>query len=126
MKTRKELKDEYKQMKPRMGIFAIRHIASGRIYIARATNLDLIWNAEKFKLDSGGHPNHALQKDWNDFGAEQFVFEILHELKPSDDPAQDVRSELKALEELTIEDLQPFDEKGYNRKPVKEALYPRM
>jgi hypothetical protein len=119
MKTRKELKDEYKLMKPRMGIFAIRNITSGRIYVARSTNLDLVWNAEKFKLDSRGHPNRGLQEDWNNFGAKHFVHEILHELKPSDDPAQDVRSELKALEELTIEDLQPFGESGYNRKPLK-------
>ncbi|MDP4200904.1 MAG: GIY-YIG nuclease family protein [Bacteroidota bacterium] len=117
MKTRKELQNEYKQMKPRMGIFAIRNITSGRIYVARATNLDLIWNAERFKLDSGGHPNRELQQDWNACGSDNFNFEVLYELKPSDDPAVDARSELLALEALTIEDLQPFGEKGYNRKP---------
>jgi hypothetical protein len=114
MKTRKELKDEYKLIKPRMGIFAIRNIQNGKIYIARATNLDLIWNGEKFKLDSGGHSNHALQKDWKEFGADNFEFEILHELKPPDDPAINARAELIALEEMTIEDMQPFGDRGYN------------
>jgi hypothetical protein len=115
MKTRKELKDEYKQAIPRMGIFAIRNITNGKRYIARATNLDLIWKGEQFKLNAKGHPNRALQQDWNDSGAANFTFEILHELKPSDDPATDTRSELLALEQLAIEDLQPFGEKGYNK-----------
>ncbi len=115
MKTRKELKDEYKQMKPRMGIFAIRNIINEKRYIARATNLDLIWKGEQFKLNAKGHSNRALQQDWNDSGAENFTFEIRHELKPSDDPATDTRSELIALEQLVIEDMQPFGEKGYNK-----------
>jgi hypothetical protein len=114
MKTRKELKDEYKLMKPRMGIFAIKNKQSGKIYIGRATNLDIIWNGEKFKLDAGGHQNPALQKDWNEFGAENFAFEVLHELMLLDDPAVNARAELIALEEMTIEDMQPFGERGYN------------
>lgn len=121
MKTRKELQNEYKQMKPRMGIFAIRNIATGKLYVGRATNLDLIWNGEKFKLDSGGHPNRELQQDWKDSGPENFTFEVLHELKLSDDPAVDARRELMALEQMTIEDIQSFGEKGYNRKPVASA-----
>jgi hypothetical protein len=115
MKTRKELKDEYKQATPRMGIFAIRNIQNGKLYIARTTNLDLIWNGEQFKLNAGGHPNRALQQEWNDSGAANFTFEILHELQPSDDPATDTRSELLALEQMVIDDLQPFGEQGYNK-----------
>jgi hypothetical protein len=115
MKTRKELKDEYKQAKPRMGIFAIRNITNGKRYVARTTNLDLIWNGEQFKLNAKGHPNQALQQDWNDSGAKNFAFEILHELKLSDDPATNDRNELIALEQLVIEDVQPFGEKGYNK-----------
>jgi hypothetical protein len=118
MKTRKELKKEYKLTKFRMGVFAIRNVANGKIFIGNAPNLDLIWNSQKFKLDLGGHTNEALQRDWKTFGAEKFVFEVLHELKLSDDPAVDARAELKALEELTIEEIQPFGKKGYNRAPV--------
>ena len=115
-KTRKELKDEYKQMKFRMGIFAIRNLVNGKIYVAKSTNLDLIWKSEKFKLDLGGHTNAALQADWKLFGSENFAFEVLHELLPSDDPAVNERAELIALEALTIEDLQPFGENGYNKR----------
>lgn len=115
MKTRKELKNEYKQLKPRMGIFAIRNLTNGKRYIARAANLDLIWNGEQFKLNANGHANKSLQQDWNESGAENFTFEILHELKPSDDPATNERSELLALEQFVIDDMQPFGERGYNK-----------
>ena len=117
-KTRKELKEEYKQMKFPMGVFAIKNISIGKVYIGNSNNLDLIWNSDKFKLDMGGHKNPGLQEDWKKFGAENFTFEILHELILSDDPAVDVRAELIALEELTIEEMQPYGEKGYHRVPV--------
>ena len=119
MKTRKELKDEYKQMTPRMGIFAIKNNSNGKIYVARATNLDLIWNAEKFKLDAGGHFNRDLQNDWKETGGENFAFEILHELKNSDDPSVDARTDLIALEELALDDMQPFGERGYNKPKIR-------
>ncbi len=48
---------------------------------------------------------------------ERFV-EVCAELKLADD-VTDFRSELKALEAMVVEDLQPFGERGYNRKPVK-------
>ncbi len=114
MKSRKELIAEYKQRKPRMGIFAIRNVTNGKRYVARANDLDRIWNGEKFKLDAGGHTNRDLQEDWKRCGEDQFAFEILHELQYSDDTA-DPKAELAELERLTIEDLQPFGEKGYNR-----------
>jgi group I intron endonuclease len=117
-KTRKELKEEYKQKKFPMGVFSITNISNGKVYIGSSTNLDLIWNSDKFKLDMGGHKNPGLQEDWKKYGQENFSFEILHELEPSNDPAVDMRSELKALEELTIDELQPFGEKGYHKKKI--------
>jgi hypothetical protein len=116
-KSRKELKDEYKQMKFRMGVFQIKNISNGKMYIGSSNNLDLIWNSDKFKLEMGGHKNPGLQEDWKKFGADKFAFEVLHELKLSEDPSIDVRSELKAIEELTIEELQPYGEKGYHKTP---------
>ena len=118
MKSRKDLINEYKQRKPRMGIFAIRNTANGKLYISRANDLDRIWNAEQFKLDAGGHSNRDLQADWNEFGSKHFSFEVIHELKYSDDPLTDMKNELLSLEALTLEDMQPFGEKGYNRKPL--------
>ncbi len=122
MKTRKELINEYKQTKFRMGVFAIRNISNGKIFIGSAPNLDLIWNSQKFKLELGGHSNEALQQDWKIYGGDNFTFEILHELTQSDDPSTNARAELKTLEELALEEIQPYGEKGYH----KEKSRPRI
>ena len=115
--SRKELKDAYKQLKPRMGVFAIRNLENGKRFIAQATNLDQVWNRHKFQLEHGSHPNTQMQDDWNTFGESSFVFEILHELKPTEGATpSDELSELKVLEALTIEELQPYDGKGYHTR----------
>ncbi len=79
--TKKELKDQYKQMKFKMGVFQIRNIANGKIFIDSSIDLDSIWNRHKTQLNFGGHPNLELQKDWKTFGETGFAFEILAEIK---------------------------------------------
>lgn len=115
MKTRKELKDAYKQMKFRMGVFQIRNTVNGKIYIESSVNLDAIWNRHRFQLNAGNHPNNVLQQDWNTYGESQFCYEILAELEQDEDGgARDYSKDLKALELLYVEELEPFGEKGYN------------
>jgi hypothetical protein len=116
MKSRKELKDEYKQLKPRVGVFQIKNIRTGKIYISSSQALDTILNSQKFQLEMNGHRNEALQKEWNEYGPESFEFEILHELKIPDDTSYDIRKEMKDLEAIVIEEVQPFGEQGYHKK----------
>jgi hypothetical protein len=65
----------------------------------------------------GLHANRALQEDWNEFGPEVFEFETLDTLKPPDSPDYDPSGDLRALEEMWLEKLSPFDERGYNARP---------
>lgn len=121
MKTRKEMREEYKQMKFQMGVFQIRNLQTGRIYIGSSNDLQAFWRSQKFQLEAGMHSNSELQADWNQFGAEQFIYEILEEIKPSDDTSVNYDKDIKALEELMIEALQPFDENGYNRRKTGKS-----
>lgn len=105
MKTRKELKDEYKQTKQRMGVYQVRNTESEYTLIGSSLNLDAAWNSTKFKLEIGQHPDAELQKQWKEFGPEHFVFEVLQELEHSDNPSVNPREELKELEKLTREEL---------------------
>ncbi len=116
MKSRKELKEEYKQMKFPMGVFQIRNLVSGKIYIGSSLDLNAAWRSQKFQLNAGSHLVEQLQKDWNQLGADNFVYEVLDEVKPDDSKNLDYNKEVKALEILIIESLQPFDNKGYNWK----------
>lgn len=116
MQTKKDLKDAYKQMKFPAGVFQIRNTSNGKIYIDSSVNLSSIWNRHKTQLKFGGHPNEELQKDWNLLGEDCFVYEIVSEIDQKDNEPIDLAKEVKQLEQLFLDELQPYDEKGYNRR----------
>lgn len=116
MQTKKELKERYKQMKFPAGVFQIRNILNNKLFIGSSVNLDVIWNSQKFQLNLGSYPNAALQAEWQQFGENNFVFEVISEIKQDDDPNRNYQREAEELKELYIEELQPFGEKGYHIK----------
>jgi hypothetical protein len=119
MKSKKELKEEYKQMKFRMGVFQIRNTVNNKIFVESSTDLISIWNRHRFQLNLGSHPNAGLQKDWNALGEGKFTYEIVSEIKQSESENVDYQKEIKLLEEMVLEELQPYNEKGYNRRSKK-------
>ena len=117
MERKKELREIYKKKKFKMGVFQLRNTGNQKIFIGSSTDLDAIWNRLQTELKFGTYPNVDLQKDWNALGAEGFVFEILCELKPDEaEKNPNYRKELRQLEEMFIDELHPFGEKGYNRE----------
>lgn len=114
MKSSKDLKREYKERKKPSGVFQIKNTANGRILLGSSLNLEGPLNGHKFMLTIGRHRNEMLQKEWNEFGADKFVFEILEVVKVKDDPNFNLEDELTLLEQIWFEKLQPFGEKGYN------------
>lgn len=116
-KTRKELKSEYKTLKTPSGVFQVRNLVNGKIFLGTAQNIPGILNSNKFQLTAGKHPNSRLQTDWNALGASAFAFEALDKLTVSDNPHQDIRAELAELEGMWLEKLKPYGERGYNDEP---------
>jgi len=116
MTDKKELKKRYKQTLPPMGIFQIRNLVNGKILIGSSKNLPGKINSSKFQLDHGSHMNRELQKDYNQSGAENFSFEVLDRLDPKEDPNYDYTEELAMLEKMWLEKLQPYGDKGYQRR----------
>jgi group I intron endonuclease len=114
MKTRKEIKNEYKEKKQKIGIFQIRNVVNNKILVGSSMNLDSIWNRHLAELKFGNHRNRRLQEDWNKFGEENFRFEIISVVKQDEKENADYKKEVKELEKLFLEELQPFGEKGYN------------
>lgn len=114
MKTQKELKEAYKQQSFKIGIFQIRNKVNGKRYVGSSLNLDAIWNRNRAELNFGGHRNITLQKEWKEFGEENFTFEILSEIKQEAGAKIDYKKELKQLEAMFLEELQPYAEKGYH------------
>lgn len=116
MKTNKEMKEEYKFYKSKKGVFKIENKKNGKILVGSSNDLIAIWNRNKAQLRFGTHQNEELQKDWKQFGEESFEYVILTEIKEKEDEQKDYKKEIKELEELFIEELQPFGEKGYNKQ----------
>lgn len=116
MIDRKEIIRQYKQNPPPMGIYQIRNKANGKILLGSSKNLNGKSNSYLFQLESGTHMNSALQKDFKEFGKDNFVFEIIDRLEPKNEPGYDYTDDLKELEKLWLEKLQPYNERGYNKK----------
>lgn len=107
-----------------MGILQIRNLVNDKMQVIASTNLDGIINRHQFQLKAGGHPNRQLQADWNALGPDKFAFEVLDELSPLSDAGRDYRAELESLEDIWLDQLQPYDERGHNerKKTRKERL----
>jgi hypothetical protein len=104
-----------------MGVFQIRNRINDKVFIDSSNNIPGKINRHKFALNAGQHVSKALQADWNEFGELAFEFETIEPLEPRDDPSYDHKSDLQTLEELWLEKVQPFGEKGYNvRKMTSE------
>jgi group I intron endonuclease len=121
-KSRKDLKRQYKERPKQAGVFQVRNLANGKFLLGSSLNLDGPLNGHKFMLTIGTHRNPEMQKDWNTYGASNFVFEILEVVNVKDDPHFSIEDELTLLEEIWAEKLQPFGEKGYNtEKKIRQA-----
>ena len=98
-----------------MGVFQIVNKVNGKVLIGSSVNLPAILNRFKAELKMGSHRNEVLQREWKQLGEENFGFNELEILEPSDDPAYDPAGDLQVLEKLWIEKLSPFGDKGYNK-----------
>jgi hypothetical protein len=117
----KQLKKDYQQTPRPIGVFLIRNNLTDKVFLAAGMDLHGLINRHKFQLTQGAHPNKQLQADWNEFGANNFAFEIVDELSPRAGDGVDYRAEVAFLEDLWLEKLQPFGERGYNEPKLSRA-----
>jgi hypothetical protein len=104
-----------------MGVFQIKNTTNEKILIGSSMNLPGKKNSQEFQLKAGGHYNKELQSDWNALGPAAFTFEILETLKPETIPQEDWRKAVTALEDKWLDTLQPYGERGYNKKKENKA-----
>jgi group I intron endonuclease len=114
MKSRKEIHQEYKERIKPAGIFQVKNMENGKVLLGSSLNLEGPLNSHRFMLNIGSHTNKVLQADWDKFGPDKFVFEILEVVQVQDNPNFNLKDELTLLEQIWLERLQPFGEQGYN------------
>jgi group I intron endonuclease len=122
MIDRKEAIRAYKETPKPAGVFQIKNLVNGKVYLGSSLNLNGPLNRAKFELRNKMNRIEELQKDYDELGPDKFSFDILEIVTPKDDPYFNLEDELTLLEEIWIEKLQPFGEKGYNIDPkIRQA-----
>lgn len=61
------------------GIYQIRHIESGKVYIGSSNNTKRRWTQHSSQMRRGCHPNKKLSNAVNKYGVAGFVFELLEQ-----------------------------------------------
>ena len=118
---KKAAKLAYKASRRPMGIFAIRNLVNDKVFVGSSMDLAAIFNRIRFQLYAGAHPNKPLEADWKQYGTGKFEFEVLEEIPPREDPNYNYVADLETLEDLWLEKLEPYGDKGYNeRKKTRE------
>ncbi|MGJ7524094.1 GIY-YIG nuclease family protein [Variovorax sp. GB1P17] len=96
------------------GVFVIRNMLDGRVYVGGSLDIEGAMNRARFELNQRSHRNKALGRDWATHGAAHFSFEVIDRVKERDDPAFDRKAELEKLLLLWSEELQCTGVNGYN------------
>lgn len=113
MKTRKEIKIEYKEQKFELGVFEIRNKIENKIFIDSSNNIPAKFNRHKFQLNAGLHPNKEMQEDWNKYGEINFEFNVIEEIEQKDE-IRDYSKKLKELEKKYVTEAEFKAIKIYN------------
>lgn len=91
------------------GIYTITNRETGRIYVGSAVRLGhRLWR-HRWMLRKNQHPSVILQRAWNKYGEDAFVFAVA-ELVPD-------KANLIVREQSLIDQLQSFGPRGYNLTP---------
>jgi len=116
--NKKELIKQYKQTIQPMGIYQIKNLKNGKIFIGSAKDVRGRMNSNLFQLKNGSHVNKELQADFNESGEQGFALEVLDYLKPNEEAGGDFdyTEELDVLLQMWLDKLQPHGLKGYNSK----------
>jgi hypothetical protein len=122
MPDNRERKNRYKQTFVPPGVFVIRNTANHRVYLGASPNPQAAMNRHRFELTMRGHRNRQLQADWVADGAQAFCFEVLDQIRQSEQPDFDYVAELAALLALWREELDRTAAPRYN--PVRAHATP--
>lgn len=97
------------------GIYQIRNILNGRVYVGSALIIERRWIRHKKDLRAGKHHAAYLQRSWTKHGADNFAFEIVEFV----DQAQ----RLIEIEQRWIDELKAFGPNGYNSRAKADSPF---
>ncbi|MCL1816231.1 MAG: GIY-YIG nuclease family protein [Clostridiales bacterium] len=104
MDRKRELKEQYRNSKPPMGIVAFSCLPTEKTYLACAKDTKAVINSKRFQLENGSCFNRNMQADWNAYGAAGFDIRVVETLEYDKDEAKtDYNADLAALRDICRE-----------------------
>ncbi len=110
MKSREELKKQYKDTPVPMGVFLVRNTKTNEFVLGSSLNLNGALNMHRQVLKWGKPTdplikNPQIMEDYRSQGEATFEFTVLDSLKPKDEPGWNPTEDLKALEKIWLDEL---------------------
>lgn len=96
-----------------MGVYKITNVINNKNYVGSSKNIQSRWKKHKLLLNKGQHHSYKLQRDWTEFGENNFLFEILEDTDINNE------KQLRECEQLWIDTLKSYKE-GYNILPFAD------
>jgi hypothetical protein len=84
----------FKERKPQPGVYAVRCVDSGGLWLGQANDMTTVQNRHWFALRMGSHTNRTMQAAWASHGEASFSFEML-EILPEGDSGSALDSQLR-------------------------------
>jgi len=98
-------------MSKKSGIYKITNKQNGKIYIGSSLNIYQRFYMHRSNLDRGKHHSTHLQRAWDKYGKENFIFEIIEEVPD--------KSMLLEREQYYMDTAKSYErESGYNINPT--------
>lgn len=93
-----------------MKIYLIRNKYSGKVYVGSTSCTRQRWSKHRTRLRKDKHTNRRLQKDWNRYGEDAFIFEVVSEANTTEEAYQE--------EQRFMDQYKSYEEGfGYNILP---------
>ena len=106
MDRKRTLKNEYKQRNATGGIYRVTNRQNGKYLLDSTTNIQAKQNSFNFMVLSGSCFHHKIQEDWEAFGSQAFIFEILEVMEKKKEQSQnEFIDDLKMLQQMWSEKL---------------------
>lgn len=91
------------------GVYTITNVVAGKQYVGSSVDIERRWTEHKQALANVKHGNRYLQRAWNKYGADAFVFKVVERCEPES---------LLACEQTWMDIVKPFDSRGYNASKI--------
>ena len=106
MKSRKEMRQEYKERTVTGGVYLFKDAISGKALLQSTGTIEKAKSLLEFSKSTGSCVHPILAEDWAAHGAEAFSLEILETIDKKDTQTnEEFKEDIIALEELWREKI---------------------